>query len=70
VASKPAAVYKKSLDGLVVSQTPAGGAYATANSTVTIYIDEKKVKPPSPTATTTVGPVESTEPSVTITPTP
>ncbi|HVT63942.1 MAG TPA: Stk1 family PASTA domain-containing Ser/Thr kinase [Mycobacteriales bacterium] len=63
VSSKPAAVYRKSLDGLVVSQTPAGGAYAAANSTVTIYVDEKKTpETPSPTPTTTVTPSPTTSP--------
>ncbi|HVT21325.1 MAG TPA: Stk1 family PASTA domain-containing Ser/Thr kinase [Mycobacteriales bacterium] len=69
VRSKPAAIYKRRLDGLVVSQTPASGAYAAAGSTVVIYVDEK-TRPsssPSPTATAT----ESTPPpTFTISPTP
>jgi serine/threonine-protein kinase len=56
VSSKPAAVYKKRLDGLVVSQTPAGGAYAAADSTVTIYVSEKTPKTPSPSPTPTPTP--------------
>jgi serine/threonine-protein kinase len=68
VSSKPAAVYKKKLDGLIVSQTPAGGAYAAANSTVTIYVDEKTPKSPSPSPSPTI--TESTEPPATISPSP
>ncbi|HVV77557.1 MAG TPA: Stk1 family PASTA domain-containing Ser/Thr kinase [Mycobacteriales bacterium] len=70
VTSKPAAVYKRKLDGLVVSQTPAGGAYATSGSTVVIYIDEKKPSSPSPSASSSVSPTESTEPIETVSPTP
>jgi serine/threonine-protein kinase len=65
VTSKPAAVYKKKLDGLVVSQTPAGGAYAAANSTVTIYVSEKTPKSPSPSASPTdLSPTDSPSPIV------
>ncbi len=70
VATKPAAVYKKKLDGQVVSQTPPGGSYAAANTTVVLYIDEKTPPSPSPTPTATVSPTDSTEPIQTVSPTP
>jgi serine/threonine-protein kinase len=68
VATKPAAVYKRRLDGQVVSQTPAGGSYATAGSTVTLYVDEKS--PPSPSPTPSASPTESEPPVETVSPTP
>ncbi|HVS68784.1 MAG TPA: Stk1 family PASTA domain-containing Ser/Thr kinase [Mycobacteriales bacterium] len=71
VTSKPSAVYKKKLDGLVVSQTPSGGSYAASGSTVVLYIDEKKTPSPSPSASTTATPTESTEPPTsTVSPSP
>ncbi|HWC35622.1 MAG TPA: Stk1 family PASTA domain-containing Ser/Thr kinase [Mycobacteriales bacterium] len=71
VTSKPAAVYKKKFDGLVVSQTPANGAYAAAGSTVTIYVDEKTPPSSSPSATPSVTPTNSTAPPTeTVSPTP
>ena len=70
VASKPAAVYKKRLDGTVISQTPSGGAYAAAGSTVTIYIDEKTPPSPTPTPTPSETPVSTEPPTFTVTPTP
>jgi serine/threonine-protein kinase len=71
VATKPAAVYKRRLDGQVVSQTPPGGSYAPANATIVLYIDEKTPPSPSPSATPSVSPSDSTEPPVeTVSPTP
>ncbi|MGN6472120.1 MAG: Stk1 family PASTA domain-containing Ser/Thr kinase [Mycobacteriales bacterium] len=69
VTTKPAAVYKKKLDGQVVSQTPPGGSYAPAGSTVVLYVDEKK-PPASPSPTPTQTSTDGTEPTQTVTPTP
>jgi serine/threonine-protein kinase len=71
VETKPAAVYKKRLDGQVVSQTPAGGSYAPAGSTVTLYIDEKTPPSPSPSPSPSGTSTDSTEPPVqTVSPSP
>jgi serine/threonine-protein kinase len=71
VVTKPAAVYKKRLDGQVVDQNPPGGSYAAANSTIVLYVDEKNPASPSPSATPSVSPTDSTEPPVeTVSPTP
>jgi serine/threonine-protein kinase len=70
VTTRPAAVYKKKLDGQVVSQTPAGGSYAPAGSTVILYIDEKNSPSPSPSASPSTTPTDSTEPVQTVSPSP
>jgi eukaryotic-like serine/threonine-protein kinase len=62
VTPKPTAVYNIKHDGQVVSQTPAGGSYATSGSTVIIYIDEMAPPSTSPTPTLTPIATDSTEP--------
>jgi serine/threonine-protein kinase len=71
VTTKAAAVYKKKLDGQVVSQTPAGGTYAPAGSTVVLYVDEKNSPSPSPSPSPSASSTDSTEPPVqTVSPSP
>jgi serine/threonine-protein kinase len=50
---RTAAVYKRSEDGTIVSQTPTGGTYATSSSVVVIYLDKKTKPSPKPSASTT-----------------
>jgi beta-lactam-binding protein with PASTA domain/predicted Ser/Thr protein kinase len=51
---KRAAVSTKGQYGLIVSQNPVGGTFATSGSTVIIYVD--KMPPPKPTPTPTPTP--------------
>jgi serine/threonine-protein kinase len=60
-----AAVFTPRNVGLIVSQTPEGGTYATTGSTVYIYLD-KKTKP-KPTPSDSASP--SSSPTATATPT-
>ncbi|HEX3705821.1 MAG TPA: Stk1 family PASTA domain-containing Ser/Thr kinase [Mycobacteriales bacterium] len=62
VTSKPTALYTKKHDGEVISQTPAGGAYADSGSTVIIYIDEQALPTTSPSPTITPTATDSTPP--------
>jgi serine/threonine-protein kinase len=66
---RPAAVYHRKNDGLVVTQSPAGGTFAPYGSDVILYVDEKT---PPPTGTPSPGTTPSTTPSTepTITPPP
>jgi eukaryotic-like serine/threonine-protein kinase len=65
---KRAAVFTKAHEGLIVSQTPAGGTFATSGSTVTIYVDKRPPVPTTPTPTPTIA--ESASPSASASPTP
>jgi serine/threonine-protein kinase len=47
---KRAAEYVKGEDGLIVSQTPTAGTFATSGSTVIIYLDKKPPPPPPPSS--------------------
>jgi eukaryotic-like serine/threonine-protein kinase len=69
IVQKRSAIYTKKNDGLIVSQTPSAGSYATPDAEIIIYLDEKAPKPtnsPSPTT----SPTTSTSPSPTETPSP
>jgi serine/threonine-protein kinase len=73
ILQKRAAVYSKKNDGLIVSQTPAAGTFATPDEQIIIYIDEKPPPPtnsPSPTTSPTITPSPgiSTTPSITPSP--
>jgi eukaryotic-like serine/threonine-protein kinase len=65
---KRSAVYTKANDGTIVSQTPSGNTFATAGSTVIIYLDKKPPPPVSPTPTS--NPTGSPTITPTGTPTP
>ena len=64
VVVKPAAVYTKQQDGLIVSQTPVGGTYVNSGSTITIYVDQ--LGSPSATPTPTASPTASPTPAETV----
>lgn len=64
VVVKPAAVYTKQEDGLIVSQTPVGGTYVNSGSTITIYVDQLGF--PSATPTPTASPTASPTPEETV----
>jgi serine/threonine-protein kinase len=54
---RTSAVFTKADEGLIVSQTPAGGTYASDGSTVIIYVDKKAPKTnPKPTGSPTTSP--------------
>jgi serine/threonine-protein kinase len=69
IVQKRSATYNKKQDGLVVSQTPTAGSYATPDTTIIIYVDQKAPKPTSsPTPSATATPTEP--PTVTPSPPP
>jgi serine/threonine-protein kinase len=56
-----AAVYTHRNDGLVVSQSPSGGTYASSGTTVVIYVDKKANPSPHPSnsSSSTASPTSS-----------
>ena len=60
------AVFTAKNEGLVVSQSPQGHTFATLNSNVYIYVDERPPKPsPSPSPTPSKSKSKSPSPSPT-----
>lgn len=61
-----AASYVKGKDGTILSQSPGGDTYATSGGNVTIYVDQKPLKPtnsPSPSNSPTDSSSPSSSPS-------
>jgi serine/threonine-protein kinase len=67
---KRAAEYVKGEDGLIISQTPTAGTFATSGSVVIIYLDKKPPPPPPPSSPPPSSPPPTVIPTGTITPTP
>jgi beta-lactam-binding protein with PASTA domain/predicted Ser/Thr protein kinase len=64
------AVFTKTSVGLVVSQSPSASTFATAGSTVIIYVDKKPPPKPTPSPTVTPTGTPTVVPTDSITPSP